>query len=633
MAPPAHAQEQPGNVALDQLDPAPSGDDFFQVQSYRAGRGSVELSMMLLGEYAREPLTVYDLENGEEGRAVAAVVSDQLFLHVGGSLGFYERLQLSIDFPMAVLNRGDDVDSQGVTITAPSGTSVGDLRLGMRLRLFGDPRSPIGLAIGGYLFAPTGDETEFTSTGHARGNPSLMLGGRAGPVLWGLNTGVMIQERATFGNTRLGTELTFGGGLALITANDALQIGPELYGSTLLDKGDDKDALPPFDSKDTHLEGLLGLKGRIEPVVLGAAVGPGFTKGMGTPELRAVLSVAYAPREADRDHDGVLDEDDACRDVPGVRSSDPATNGCPVSDQDKDGVLDVDDACPAVPGERTSDRATNGCPDTDHDGIFDARDACPTVAGVANPDPKKHGCPLPDRVGDGILDDNDACPDVKGVASSDPARNGCPPDRDGDGIADDKDACPDVKGVASSDPARNGCPPDTDGDGITDDKDACKTEPGKPNADPEKNGCPMVFLRGARIVISEQVQFKTASDVILPASDELLGNVAKVFAQHSELTKVLIEGHTDSVGKKDYNLALSNRRAASVRNWLVKHGVDVNRLQSKGFGLEQPIADNATPEGRQINRRVEFKVLEGAKQPDVGVQTTGTAPPPAPQKK
>jgi len=630
----ASAQPLPGSLALDQFDPAPSGDDFFQVQSYLAGSGKIAFSGMVLGEYAHHPLTIYDLRDGKQDAEVAAVVSDQLFLHVGASLGFVERLQLSVDFPIGLVNRGDDAASQGVTIDAPSGSALGDLRGGMRLRLYGDRKSPFGLALAGYVFAPTGDDDEFTSTGSVRGQPSLILGGRAGALLWGLNGGVMIQEHTTFGNTQQGTEMTFGGAVALVTANDAIQVGPELYGSTLLDKRIESRSYPAFDTKDTNVEGLLGIKGRLNPIVLGAAAGPGFTKGAGTPKFRGVLSIAYAPIANDRDHDGVLDKDDACPDVPGVRSSDPSKNGCP-SDRDDDGVLDRDDACPTVPGKATDDPKTNGCPervlDRDRDGILDDADACPDVAGIADADPKKNGCPDRDR--DGIFDPADACPDVKGVAHDDPKRNGCPPDRDEDGIFDDVDACPDVKGVASPDPKRNGCPADTDGDGILDDKDACPTEAGKPNADPKKNGCPMVFVQGASIVITEQVQFKTGSDVILPASDALLTAVTNILSGHPEITKVLIEGHTDSVGGKAYNQGLSERRAASVRKWLVKRGVDNKRLESKGFGLERPIGDNSTDEGRQMNRRVEFKILEGAKQPDVGTQTTGTPPPAAPKQK
>jgi outer membrane protein OmpA-like peptidoglycan-associated protein len=232
----------------------------------------------------------------------------------------------------------------------------------------------------------------------------------------------------------------------------------------------------------------------------------------------------------------------------------------------------------------------------------------------APPPPPKPRKPA-DRDHDGIPDKNDACPDEPGVASDDPAKNGCPPpppDRDGDGIADQDDACPDVKGLANSDPNENGCPPDTDGDGIRDDVDACPNEKGPADSDPQKNGCPRaVRVTQGEIVILEQVQFKTGSAVILPVSDDLLRQVAGVLVEHPEIVKLEVQGHTDSRGSKKYNRKLSQKRADSVMKWLVTFGqIDNGRLSAHGYGPDQPMADNATPEGRQKNRRVQFKIIE-----------------------
>jgi outer membrane protein OmpA-like peptidoglycan-associated protein len=240
----------------------------------------------------------------------------------------------------------------------------------------------------------------------------------------------------------------------------------------------------------------------------------------------------------------------------------------------------------------------------------------PEPAPPPPPPPPVHKKKKPsDRDHDGIPDKNDACPDEPGVPSEDPTKNGCPPpppDRDGDGIPDAKDACPDVKGVASNDPLENGCPPDTDGDGIRDDVDACPNEKGPPDTDPQKNGCPKsVRVTDGEIVILEQVQFKTGSAVILPASDDLLRQVAGVLAEHPEILTIEVQGHTDSRGGKAYNKKLSQKRADSVRKWLINLGqVDGGRLSARGYGMAEPIADNGTAEGRQQNRRVQFKILD-----------------------
>jgi cell division protein FtsN len=86
--------------------------------------------------------------------------------------------------------------------------------------------------------------------------------------------------------------------------------------------------------------------------------------------------------------------------------------------------------------------------------------------------------------------------------------------------------------------------------------------------------------------------------------------VAKIIKDHPEITKVEIQGHTDTEGPRQHNLLLSQRRADSVRKALIRRGVDFQRLDSKGYGPDQPIADNATPEGRAKNRRVQFKILQ-----------------------
>jgi OOP family OmpA-OmpF porin len=321
---------------------------------------------------------------------------------------------------------------------------------------------------------------------------------------------------------------------------------------------------------------------------IGLGAGPGITGGIGTPDLRAVAMISYSPEqkkiEPDRDLDGVFDREDACPDVAGIQSQDRAKNGCPLPpDRDLDSILDADDACPDVAGIQSQDRAKNGCPaptDRDQDSILDADDACPDVAGIQSQDKAQHGCPKPK-------------------------------DRDEDGVPDAKDACPALKGIATSDPATNGCPGDSDGDSIKDDKDACPNEKGPADKDPTKNGCPKsVRVTDGEIIILQQVQFDSGRATIKKVSDALLDEVAGVFKEHLEITRVEIQGHTDNTGKAKDNLKLSQDRAESVKKALAKRGIDEARLAATGFGQEQPVADNKTEVNRQKNRRVQFKILE-----------------------
>ena len=220
--------------------------------------------------------------------------------------------------------------------------------------------------------------------------------------------------------------------------------------------------------------------------------------------------------------------------------------------------------------------------------------------------------PPPDGDGDGIADAIDACPDVPGVAHDDPKRNGCPSDRDDDGIADLQDACPDVPGVSHDDPKRNGCPSDRDDDGVADAQDACPDVAGIESDDPKLHGCPPAKVTTTAIEITDKIHFEFGKAVLRSESDAVLRSIAKALKDNPDIEAVSIEGHTDEVGNDAVNLKLSQDRAAAVRTWLVANGIDGARLKTKGFGKRKPIADNATEEGREKNRRVEFRIEKRA---------------------
>ena len=95
--------------------------------------------------------------------------------------------------------------------------------------------------------------------------------------------------------------------------------------------------------------------------------------------------------------------------------------------------------------------------------------------------------------------------------------------------------------------------------------------------------------------------------VVRPSSTAEVAEVVKGYARRP----VRVEGHTDSVASDDYNQKLSERRAEAVRAWLAAKGIEPSRLQTRGFGESKPVADNATPEGRQKNRRVEVIIEKG----------------------
>jgi outer membrane protein OmpA-like peptidoglycan-associated protein len=112
------------------------------------------------------------------------------------------------------------------------------------------------------------------------------------------------------------------------------------------------------------------------------------------------------------------------------------------------------------------------------------------------------------------------------------------------------------------------------------------------------------------IEIDEKIQFELGMANILPASDELLKEVADDLQEHPEIAELAIEGHASSDGSPEQNKTLSQQRADAVRKWLIDHGVDGARLVARGYGSERPIAPNDTEDNREKNRRVEFNIAK-----------------------
>jgi outer membrane protein OmpA-like peptidoglycan-associated protein len=296
--------------------------------------------------------------------------------------------------------------------------------------------------------------------------------------------------------------------------------------------------------------------------------------------LKTMVGLSYNLGKAgDDDGDGIVNSKDACPNVAGLQ----ALNGCP--DADGDGITDANDKCPNTYGIK----AFMGCPDSDSDGIADSEDACPNLAG-----PKElNGCP--DSDGDGVADKADACPEIAGLKEL----AGCP-DSDGDGVADKDDACPDAKGPKENE----GCP-DTDGDGVADNKDLCPDVVGIA----KNKGCPEVKKEELKILKEALygIKFEVGKATITPNSYTILENVYSILEKTPQY-KLQIHGHTDSDGADEMNMKLSKDRAASVKTFLEKKGIEKDRLTSEGFGETKPVATNDTRAGKAQNRRVELEI-------------------------
>jgi OOP family OmpA-OmpF porin len=314
----------------------------------------------VLLDYAHRPLLLRDTTDSAD---VEALVERQMFLHVDGSLALWNRVLVDLDIPVAVLQSGASTDS-------PSSADFGDLRLGLRVRLLGDEDQPFQLAVGGYLWLPTGTGS-YVTDGTVRGLPQLIAGGLYGPVVWSAAAGVEIRASQTYLDAvEEGTALYAGAGIGLLLgAEKQIQIGPEAIVSTVLSNPE---------SRNTNLEVLLQGRYRfLDAFEVGLGAGPGLTTGIGTPAFRLVAMFSYAPglgRDAADD-----DEDEAA------------------SKQQSGKNVQVSGTVPAGGGstsDNTQSTTTKAvAADTDGDGVSDDDDACPTVAGAADSDPEKNGCP------------------------------------------------------------------------------------------------------------------------------------------------------------------------------------------------------------------------------------------------
>jgi outer membrane protein OmpA-like peptidoglycan-associated protein len=136
--------------------------------------------------------------------------------------------------------------------------------------------------------------------------------------------------------------------------------------------------------------------------------------------------------------------------------------------------------------------------------------------------------------------------------------------------------------------------------------DGTRTEKPEARCTPRKRGA-LDDLRKQKRLALYGIRFDSGKDVVRPESEATLAEVAALLKQDPGL-RLLVEGHTDSTNTDAYNLDLSERRARAVVAELVKRGADGARLQAKGFGKSRPVADNATAQGRALNRRVEVSI-------------------------
>ena len=429
------------------------------------------------------------------------------------------------------------------------GAGPGDLESRAKATILSSHDDVVGLGASLDLTLPTGHSDRYAGSTTATATPQLIADSRFETPAGNLLVAANVGTRLRATETVHNRE-----------------IGPEMtYGV-----GGELEVLPGQLSVGADLFGGLGLGefGResnplelllstrlevMDGLSVTAGGGGGLVGGVGSPAWRGLLGVTYSP--TGRIGGERADETAVSDDIGQVRAQE-----CPPEPAGFEGPYD-DEGCAITPDN------FDGCEglDDDWEGAVD-----------------EWGCPMLDSDGDGFLVWDDECPlepiEFIGVDNDD----GCPNyDISGDGIPNVDDHCPYQDGLERYD----GCPP------------------------PEEEE--QVERRGDEIEIDERLHFETDKAIILPASYDLLEEVALVMREHSDILVVEIAGHTDQRGDADYNRMLSEERAKAVREFLIERGnIHPARLNAEGYGSDEPVIEDDSDEAHAENRRVEFRILE-----------------------
>ncbi len=552
LTPPASAQ-----VALDDSIPLERmrlATDRYGLVSVEGGRVQRHLSWDVgawVG-WSANPLILYRVGDGQR---MGSFVSNRLGSSVVGSVGLLGWGQIGFELPV-VLFQDRRLGSEILTGEPPalSSLGLGNLRLVPKAQLLNTEDHGVDLAVLAGFTVPMGNGGAFLGDDGFGFQPEVALSRSFGALRVAGNLGAALRRTHTLLNIQVQSELS-----AQVAAGYRLDgpDGPGLPMELALALSGNIAAGRPLALRD---ESALEMRGMAtydvsKPVQVFLGGGLGLSRGWGTPDWRLFAGV--------RTH-GVLEFP-----APVV-----AAVAAPV-DSDGDGMIDEEDMCPRQAEDMDGFEDSDGCPDDDNDkdGVADASDTCPLQAEDVDGFEDSDGCPDDDNDKDGLADAQDAC-----ALEAGPVENeGCPDkDKDGDTVVDRLDECPDVPGPVDN----KGC---------------------------ARNA--KVKLVGSRIEFEGVIHFDTAKDVIQQRSFELLDGVLTVIKAHPELGRIRVEGHTDSQGRLEMNMDLSQRRAQSVVRYLVERGIEEQRLLPEGFGPNRPVADNGTPEGRAQNRRVEFHIV------------------------
>jgi hypothetical protein len=291
----ARAQVAEG-FAVNRFEPAEKGSTWFANESLDL-RGHVRPAVGVTGEFSYRSLLLFQ----PDGDVRASVIRNQFVFHPGASIVLYDRLRLAFNLPIQAGADGHtgSVTRDGVTTTflaPPESGGLGDLRLGADARLFGRYGDPITIAAGVQAWAPTGRQRQWIGDGEFRARPRVMVAGDVGMFTYAGQLAVTWRSRdETIGFGAVGSDVvvTAAAGAKLLDRN--LVVGPELWASSTF--GDF------FGKKTTPVEAALGAHYLAwNELRFGLGAGAGLTRAFGSPVVRYMASIEWAPADAPKSH-------------------------------------------------------------------------------------------------------------------------------------------------------------------------------------------------------------------------------------------------------------------------------------------------------------------------------------------
>ena len=542
---------------------------------------SGHLSGQALFSYANDPL-VYTYTHIVDGERVA-LVSDllQMDLLGGYTLG---RARLGAVVPLYLRAVGDVSGSE---------TGLGDIGADLKLSLID---GPLGLALDGRVSLPTAT-VEAPLGGTGTGWEASLVADRAmRRLLLAANVGTRGVPTADLENISWDDQFFFrtGAGYAI---TDAVGASAELVGSFTYGEWANYAAAP--------IEVMAGswLRPQRGDWLARAGLGTGLTAGIGAPRFRAVLSIGYAPRiGTDTDGDGVIDDFDDCPERPEDLDGHDDRDGCPDPTFVTFRFVDASTAAPLPDVSFTvADQSgvAAGLPifSGDHILTAEATGYEPTTTTVTVPGGERYEVVTP-------------------LTAIVPGRLTVQVrDGEGDRITGARWLLDGVEQGEIETVARTALLPGTYRIAATADGYLRASE--EVTIQSDVSAAVALTLRTTttrvtddRIDLGGKIFFETGRATIKDESHALLEDVAQIMREYPEIRKVRVEGHTDSRGREDANLVLSQARAAAVVQFLTDRGVEPSRLNSIGFGESRPMAAGSSAAALAQNRRVDFFIEE-----------------------